>query len=107
MAGCETGGAPWRSLWSKEGRGMSSSLVPDAKPLAGPKQGLRKSSGSTRVCAMCVHVCADYPACCFFYSGVQEQTHRALRASGVAAAGGRVTGSALGHPYKRKCLSSV
>lgn len=67
---------------------MSSSLVPDAKPLAGPKQGLRKSSGNTRVCAMCVHVRADYPACCFFYSGVQEQTRQ--RSGGCRGQGDRV-----------------
>lgn len=52
--GLRMGGVRLERL-SGSGR-MSSSLVPDAKPLAGTKQGLREFSGNTRVCAMCLHV---------------------------------------------------
>lgn len=86
---------------------MSSSLVPDAKPLAGPKPGLRNSSGNTRVCAVCVCMYTLSYMLLLLPVGCKDKGPLSPENQQLVVAGGRVTGYALGHPYKRKCLSPV
>lgn len=77
---------------------MSSSLVPDAKPVAGPKQELRDSSGNTLVCAVCIcmHSLSYMP---LLPVGCRNKGPLSPEKQRIVVTEGRVTGYALGHPY--------